>query len=114
MAKFILTYRYPSDYETLADPESLDAWASFLREIGPNVVDPGWPVFEQPRSVGTTGTTTRLAGYSVIDVDDAESAAALANKCPTLSKGGGVEVGTLAQLPDEHPAETLRAELGGK
>ena len=112
MAKFILTYRYPTDYEALADPNSLEAWASFLREIGPNVVDPGWPVFEQPMIVGTAGTATRLAGYSVVDVDDAETAARLAKKCPTLAKGGGVEVGTLAQLPDEHPAEVLRANRG--
>jgi hypothetical protein len=114
MAKFILTYRYPTDYESLADPESLEAWASFLREIGPNVVDPGWPVFDRPMIVGTAGSATRLAGYTVVDVDDPETAAALAQKCPTLPRGGGVEVGALAQLPDEHPAEALRADLGRK
>jgi hypothetical protein len=114
MAKFILTYRYPTEYEALADPDSLEAWASFLGEIGPNLVDPGWPVFEQPTIVGTAGSATRLAGYSVVDVDDAETAAALARECPTLLKGGGVEVGALAQLPDEHPAEALRADLGRK
>ena len=114
MAKFILTYRYPTDHESVADPESLKAWASFLEEIGPNVVDPGWPVFDQPTIVGTAGSTTRLAGYSVIDVDDGETAAALARQCPTLLKGGGGEIGALGQLPDEHPAETLRADRGGK
>jgi hypothetical protein len=114
VAKFILTYRYPTDYQALADSESIEAWASFLREIGPNVVDPGWPVFEQATIVGTAGSATKLAGYSVVDVENAETAAALAKRCPTLLKGGGVEVGALAQLPDEHPAETLRAGLDRK
>jgi hypothetical protein len=35
----------------------------------------------------------------------------MAKHCPTIARGGGVEVAELAALPPEHPAEQLRARL---
>jgi hypothetical protein len=35
----------------------------------------------------------------------------MAKHCPTLSRGGGVEVGVLADLPPEHAAEQIRSRL---
>jgi len=37
----------------------------------------------------------------------------MAKGCPTIERGGGVEVGLLAELPQEHPAEQMRAQLAG-
>jgi hypothetical protein len=39
------------------------------------------------------------------------AAVALAKHCPTLSYGGGVQVGELAERPPEHPASQLKARL---
>jgi hypothetical protein len=111
MPNFILTYRYPHDYNALLDRESFPAWHSFLEKIAEHVVDPGWPVFEPPTMVGASDSTTKLAGYSVVDVDDLETAVALAKSGATLTRGGAVEVGSLAALPSEHPAEVIRSSL---
>jgi hypothetical protein len=35
----------------------------------------------------------------------------MAEHCPTITRGGGVEVALLAALPPEHPAEQIRSRL---
>ena len=109
MPKYILSYRSAKDFDALADPDGLTAWGAFLDDfVAPNVVDPGWPVFEPTTLVGETGSSTQLGGYAIVTVDDLEAAVSLARRCPTLERGGGVEVGVLAALPPEHPAERMR------
>ena len=112
MAKFILSYRASKAYNPTADPGGAAAWGSYLGDvIRPQVLDPGWPVFEPTTAIGVTDSTTQLGGYSVIDAKDLEAALAIARQCPAIEQGGGVEVGALADLPPEHPAEDMRAAL---
>lgn len=109
MPKFILSYRSAKSHDWFADPEGLADWARFLNEvIASKVVDVGWPSFEATAIVGETGDTTLLGGYSIVDADDFETAVAMAAHCPTVARGGGVEVAVLAELPAEHPAEQIR------
>jgi hypothetical protein len=111
MPKFIFTYRSARSYHAMTDPDGLAAWGTFLTDvISPHVVDPGYPVFEPSTLVGETGPSTRLGGYSIVDADDLEAALAMAKHCPTIARGGGVEVGVLAALPEEHPAEQIRSQ----
>jgi hypothetical protein len=113
MPKYILSYRSAKDFDTGADPTALPAWGSFLdKVIAPHVVDPGWPVFEPSLVIGETGVSTRLGGYSIVTADDLEAALSMAKSCPAIERGGGVEVGLLAELPQEHPAEQMRSQLG--
>jgi hypothetical protein len=87
-------------------------WGEFLNDaIAPNVVDPGWPVFEPSSIVGEGGASTQLGGYAVVSVDNLEAALSIARRCPTVERGGGVEVAVLAALPAEHPAEQIRSRL---
>jgi hypothetical protein len=112
MAKFIFSYRSAKGRYRVADGSELTAWQAFLNDIvAPNVVDPGWPVFEPATIVGEAGASTQIGGYSVISADDLETAVSMARNCPTIASGGGVEVGVLAELPPEHPAEQMRARL---
>ena len=47
MAEFIFSYRSAKGREPVADGSELGAWQAFLNDVvAPNVVDPGWPVFE--------------------------------------------------------------------
>lgn len=57
--------------------------------------------------------TRTPGGYSIVTADDLQSALSMANSCPAVTRGGGVEVGVLASLPEEHPAEQIRSELAG-
>jgi hypothetical protein len=112
MPRYVFSYRSDKGYDGLAHPEDLTAWGAFLNDvIGPNVVDPGFPVFEPSTVVGEVGESTQLGGYSIVTADDLETAVSMARRCPTLSRAGGVEVGVLAALPPEHPAERIRSQL---
>ena len=66
--------------------------------MGDHVVDVGQPVSETAE-LGHCGAGTRLGGYSLISADDLEAAVTLANGCPALAEGAGVQVGQLAELP---------------
>jgi hypothetical protein len=112
MAKFIFSYRSAKGRDPVADGSELAAWQAFLNDVvAPSVVDPGWPVFEPATVLGEAGGSTQIGGYSVITADDLETAVSMARNCPTIASGGGVEVGVLAELPGEHPAEQMRARL---
>lgn len=114
MPKFVFTYRSAKSDDASARPEDLAAWQAFLNDvIGPNVVDPGFPVLEPSTVLGAAGESTRLGGYSIVTADDLDTALSMAKHCPTLSRGGGVEVGVLADLPPEHAAEQIRSRLSG-
>lgn len=112
MPQFLFSYRSAKNYNAVADPEGLAAWSSFINDvIAPNVVDPGWPVFEPAAALGETGPSTQHGGYAVVTADDLQTAASMAEHCPTITRGGGVEVALLAALPPEHPAEQIRSRL---
>ena len=113
MPQLILSYRSAKDDDVLADSVGIAAWGD-NDAIGPNVIDPGWPVFEPTTIVGRGGPSTQLGGYSVVNADNLQAAEAIARRCPTLERGGGVEVAVLAELPAEHPAEQIRSRLAHK
>lgn len=74
-------------------------------------MDPGWPVFERATVLGEAGPSTQHGGYAIVTADDLQAAVAMAEHCPAIMRGGGVEVGLLTALPAEHPAEQIRARL---
>jgi hypothetical protein len=61
--------------------------------------------------VGRAGQSTQLGGYAIVTADDLQTAVSMAEHCPAITRGGGVEVGVLAALPPEHPAEQIRFRL---
>jgi YCII-related domain len=112
MPSYIFSYRTAKTYDFAADRDAAGAWTTFISEvIASSVADPGWPVFEPAATLGETGESTQLGGYCVITADDLQAAVALAKQAPPVTRGGGVEVGLLAALPAEHPAEQARARL---
>jgi hypothetical protein len=50
------------------------------------------------KTLGNCDAETALGGYSLIKADDLQAAVALAEGCPVLNEGGGVEVGELTIL----------------
>jgi hypothetical protein len=112
MPRFILSYRTAKSYTATAGTDEFAAWTAFLNDyVEPNVVDPGQAVQEPSRVLGETGQSTQVCGYSIVSADDFEAALSVAEHCPTLSQGGGVEVAVLAPLPADHPLERMRSEL---
>jgi hypothetical protein len=107
---YIFTYHQPGGYVPGSDAEAMAAWQRFFEGIADTVVDPGQPVLNR-RAIGEIGETTQFGGYTVVTADDLDQAVALAQGCPSLAEGGGVQVGELAELPADHVASQLRDRL---
>jgi hypothetical protein len=96
MSTFLFTYR-TSQNNTAPSPEAIAAWGSWLQSMGPQLVDRGNPVLDR-QTLGNCEADTRLGGYSLVNADSLEAAVALAQGCPALERGGGVEVGALSDV----------------
>jgi hypothetical protein len=96
MAQFVLTYRIPREY-VLGDPDTGRAWQSWFEGIGPDLLDMGKPATAASQAGNCEGDL-RLGGFSVIEADNMDAALKIARGCPSISAGGGVEVGALLDL----------------
>jgi uncharacterized protein YndB with AHSA1/START domain len=104
MSTFVLAYRYPRDLQATGQ-DVLEAWQAFLDGLGSNLIDAGNTVFVRT-TLGNCPTDTVLGGYSFISADDLQAASGLAEKCPALKVGGGVEIGELTLLNQESVRST--------
>jgi len=104
MAQYIMTYLggdQPSSPE-----EGRQHFAKFkewLVSLGDSAVSPANPL-KDTRTVNsdgtvTTGGTTSMSGYTVIEADSMEAALEIAKACPFLEIGGSLEVSELMQMP---------------
>jgi len=96
MSSYVFVYRAPKDYDG-GSIDAFAAWQAWFEELGASLVDAGNPVFSR-ETVGESSSDTVLGGYSLITAADLEEAVALAQGCPYVGAGGGVEVGELTQL----------------
>jgi hypothetical protein len=63
-------------------------------------------VMAAARTLGRLDAATRLGGYSLVTAEDIDGAAALAEGCPALRLGGGVEIGAVPQFTGNPQAGT--------
>jgi hypothetical protein len=99
MTTFLFTYRTPKD-SAPGGEGIIEAWNAFFEGLGPNLIDPGNPIFEST-TVGHCGTDIHsLGGYSIIEADDLDAALELTTGCPVLASGGGVEIGVVTATPN--------------
>ena len=105
MNTYLLVHRHPEDYIGTADTAA--AWETWFNQLGSHLVDLGNPVFDRT-PVGACGTPLPLGGYTLVTADDFAEAVELANGCPIVEEGGGVEVGLLTAVPGRrHAARTF-------
>jgi hypothetical protein len=95
VSSFIFSFRGDKDRTLSADEEA--AWGQWFGEIGASIADMGSRV-GQTSVVGSGRSANVLTGYTVITADDLKAATALAEGCPALRQGGGVEVGELIPM----------------
>jgi hypothetical protein len=93
MSTFLFSYRTPKTY-TAGSPDNVAAWTAWFQGMGANLVDAGKPVVER-RTLGNCPLETLQGGYSLVTADDIEAAVELAEGCPGLRHGFGVEVAEL-------------------
>jgi hypothetical protein len=99
MPSYILSYRSTSRYDT--SPETRADWRTFFAGIGDSLLELGQPVATATTVGDCDGGSTRLGGYSIIQADDLDAAAAIAKASPVVQRGGGVEIGELRPVQPE-------------
>jgi hypothetical protein len=77
-------------------------YKEWLSSLGDSAVSPANP-FRNTSTVNsdasvTTGSTTSMSGYTIIEADSMEAALKIAKACPFLEIGGALEVSELLQM----------------
>lgn len=91
-AAVLVSYRVRNGYRPGA--KTGKGWQAWFDGLGTSRLDLGYAVLAT-RKLGKLGEETRLGGYSIVGADDIDHAAALAESCPALQLGGGVEIGAV-------------------
>ena len=103
MIQYVITYLggdQPSTPE--AGKEHFAKYQQWLGSLGEAAVSPMNP-FKDTQTVNPDGTvnagsSTAMAGYTVIEADSMEKALEIAKACPFLDIGGSLEVSELVQM----------------
>jgi len=103
MPRFLFSYRVPKDYQP--GRETGQAWEAWFESLGSSRKDTGHEVVAT-LTLGSLDAGTRLGGYSLVTAEDMDGAVALAEGCPALPFGGGVEIGAVPELPRNPRAGT--------
>ncbi len=104
MAQYIIVYLggdNPSSPEE--GKQHFAKYKKWLASLGDSVVSPMNPFKNTStlNSDGTvsTGSTTTMSGYTIIEAESIEAALEMAKACPFLDIGGSLEVSELVQMP---------------
>ena len=117
MTQFLFSYRVPKTplREVLGElPEEqrasrIAAWNGWFDSMGASVLERGQPV-GAAHEVGTCDGDTRVGGYSLVQSESLEQALHMAEGCPGVAWGGGVEVGELLEPPLAPPTPDQERE----
>ena len=85
--------------------QHMSKYMDWLSSLGDSAVSPSNPLKDTStvNSDGTvtTGSTTTMSGYTIIEVDSMDAALLVAKACPFLDVGGSLEVSELIDLPSQ-------------
>jgi hypothetical protein len=103
MSQYIIVYlggNQPSDPEE--SKQNYAKYKEWLASLGDSAVSPANP-FKNTSTVNpdgsvTAGSSTKISGYTIINVDSMEKALEIARACPFLEIGGSLEVSELVQM----------------
>ena len=104
MAQYIITYLggdQPSSPEE--GKQHFAKYKEWLSSLGDSAVSPANPL-KNTSTVNadgtvTSGSTTSMSGYTIIEADSIETALDIARACPFLEIGGSLEISELKQCP---------------
>ncbi|MCP5050875.1 MAG: hypothetical protein GY940_27165 [bacterium] len=106
MPQYIITYLGGDKPSTPGEGKQHFAkYKEWLSSLGDSAVSPANPL-KDTRTVNsdgtvTTGSTTSMSGFTIIETDSMEAALEIAKACPFLDIGGSLEVSELIQMPGQ-------------
>ena len=106
MPQYILVYLggdQPSSPEE--SKQHFSKYMDWLSSLGDAVISPANPL-KNTRTVNSdgslsTGGTTTMSGYTIVETDSMEAALSMAKACPFLDIGGSLEVSELIEMPGQ-------------
>ena len=106
MSQYIMTYLGGNKPATPEEGKQHFAkYQEWLASLGDAAVSPANP-FKNTSTVNpdgsvTSGSTTSMSGFTIIEADSVEAALSIAKGCPFLDIGGSLEVSELMQMPGQ-------------
>lgn len=104
MAQYMIVYLggdQPSSPEE--GKQHFAKYKEWLSSLGDSAVSPANPLKDtntvNSDGTVTTGSTTSMSGYTIIEAESTEAALEIAKACPFLDIGGSLEVSELIQMP---------------
>jgi hypothetical protein len=100
MSRFVFIYHAPTMPSGAPQPSEeemkpvMDAWQAWAEKVGEGLVDFGTPLADGIRVTkdGTSPSSREVAGYSIIDAENLDTAVELAKIHPHLTMPGGCEI----------------------
>ena len=104
MSQYVITYLGGDQPSTPEEGKQHfmkhQAWLSSLGEAALSPMNPFKDTSTvNPDGTVSTGSTTSMSGYTIIEADSMEKALEIAKACPFLDIGGSLEVSELVQMP---------------
>lgn len=104
MPQYIITYLGGNQPSTPEEgKQHFSKYMDWLSSLGNSAVSPANPLKNtctvNPDGNVTTGSTSMMSGYTVIQVDSMDAALSIAKACPFLDIGGSLEVSELVEMP---------------
>ena len=104
MSQYVIVY-LGGDQPTSPEEgkQHLEKYREWLSSLGASAVSPANP-FKDTSTINsdgtvTSGSTTSMSGYTIIEAESMEAALSIAKACPFLDIGGSLEVSELVQMP---------------
>ena len=104
MPKYVLVYLGGNQPSTPEEGKKhFSKYMDWLSSLGDAAVSPANPLKNtstvHPDGTVTTGGSTTMSGYTIVEADSMEAALSMAKACPFLDIGGSLEVSELAKMP---------------
>ncbi|MEQ8291921.1 MAG: hypothetical protein RIA08_06920 [Roseovarius sp.] len=104
MPKYILAYHGGNaEGSEISEQEEQSRWQDWKNVMGQACLDEGgrtgWSKTVRAAGVAHNGGTNPLAGYTIVEAEDIETACEMAKGCPILAAGGSVEVAPIGETP---------------
>jgi len=100
LSKFLVTYHgsgMPDDPELMEQAKA--AFVKWVGEAGSAIVDPGAPVRMVTQvATGTATEPAEIGGYSIIEADSPDAAAAVLQTHPYVARGGTLQVNQVIEV----------------
>ncbi len=104
MAQYVIVYlggNQPSSPEE--GQKHFARYMEWISSLGDSAVSPANPLKDtmtvNPDGTVTTGGSSTMSGYTIIEADSMDAALEVAGACPFLEIGGTLEVSELMKMP---------------